>query len=641
MKNITRFLIGLLALTAVTISQAATDPVSAIQNTATGQCITLTQPMTMTKCDLSAKQNFNFPATGEITIEPNLAVSGANCLTGSFTVDGPVSMSSCNALSSNWWRSGKQIRLSGGTQCLTQMGSNLEMQSCLADNVNQQWTLASEVAADWPRTGLTSMTSTPTGFCLQVGAAIPTTPTKPRKIGGITIPSPPNPASLRSASCKQYMNEFFQFTPTGTIVVQGMCVTDGGDGAVGDQVVLMTCDGRINQQWTRNGDTILSKKNGLCIGITNNSSDPNATTQLQKCGSDPHQQLGFSRLASSWPPAASVPSTAVSGATLTNQQVTTLVDWIQDEVSISNMPFCYKTGSYDRGIGIKPDSCKSGKEMDAGLCYKPCSSGFKGAATICKTTDSLTYNPGSHCTAHAPKWLGGRCIASAMNSCRAGYRSDNIATCWINKASYDRGAGELPTSCNSNRQLQAGLCYLTPRSGFSCNVTNCQPVCAAGSKDCLGASCTKDVKNCTASITDMVVSTAEVLAFIVTEGESAAVDEAVNAVKNAKNANDLAQAIINLQSDVESFMQGAETNFAAFSTTQVEASVAAVYERGSDNYNYIAREWAARLLLINIAQLELDLDTILITTLDPTGVTSTINAFAKPPCRQHRTMPQV
>lgn len=364
MKNITRCLFGLWALTALSVSQAATDPVSAIQNTATGQCITLTQPMTMTKCDLSGKQNFNFPATGAITIASNLAVSGANCLTGSFTVDGQVNMSTCNAQTSYWWRSGKQIHLSGGTQCLTLMGSNLEMQPCLASDVNQQWTLDSEVAADWPRTGLTTMTSKPTDFCLQVGAPIPLPPIK---IGLKTFPNPIiGPASLRAASCKQYMKEFFQFTPSGTIVVNGMCVTDGGNAGVGDPVVLETCNGSIGQQWTRNGDSILSKNKGLCIGITNNSSAPNATAQLQKCGSDPHQQLGFSRLAQSWPPVAKVPSTipstSVSKPTLTALQVIPVVDWVQHEVSISTTPFCYKTKAYDRGIGIAPDSCKGGKE---------------------------------------------------------------------------------------------------------------------------------------------------------------------------------------------------------------------------------------------------------------------------------------
>lgn len=648
MKNITRFLFGLWALTALSVSQAATDPVSAIQNTATGLCITLSQPMTMTKCDLSGKQNFNFPATGAITIAPNLAVSGANCLTGSFTVDGQVNMSTCNALTSYWWRSGKQIRLSGETQCLTLMGSNLEMQPCLAGDVNQQWTLDSEVAADWPRTGLTTMTSKPTDFCFQVGAPIPFPPIK---IGSKTYPNPSiGPASLRAASCKQYMKEFFQFTPYGTIVVNGMCVTDGGNAGVGDPVVLYTCNGSIGQQWTRNGDSILSKNNGLCIGITNNSSAPNATAQLQKCGSYPHQQLGFTRLAQSWPPVAKVPSTIpstipstpASKTTLTALQVIPVVDWVQHEVSISTTPFCYKTKAYDRGIGIAPDSCKGGKELDAGLCYKPCSSGYKGAATMCNTTESLSYDPGRRCT---EKFMG-QCVWTVMNSCRDGYTSDKIATCWIKKASYDRGIGEFPTSCNSNRQLEdGGLCYLTPRSGFSCNVTNCQPVCAKGSTDCLGASCTKDAKSCKASITDMVISSASVMASIASAGATGAaitaIETSMAAVSAEQTAEDYKQAVINLQNNIDNFLLMSETNFAAISTNAVETSVAKQYGRGSANYKWIAREWAARLILARIAQLGLDLSTMIITTLDPTGVTSVINAFAKPPCKQHRTIPNV
>lgn len=263
---------------------------------------------------------------------------------------------------------------------------------------------------------------------------------------------------------------------------------------------------------------------------------------------------------------------------------------------------------------------------------------------MCNTTESLSYDPGRRCT---EKVLG-QCVWTVMKSCRAGYTSDKIATCWFDKGkvSYDRGIGEFPTSCNSNRQLEdGGLCYLTPRSGFSCNVTNCQPVCASGSTDCLGASCTKDAKSCKASIADMVISSAEVMTFIATAGSTgaakAAIETSMEAVSAAKTAYDLEQAVLNLKNDIENFMLMSETNFAAISTNAVETSVAKQYGRGSANYKWIAREWAARLMLATIAQLGLDLSTMIITTLDPTGVTSTINAFAKPPCTQHRTMPKV
>jgi hypothetical protein len=76
------------------------------------------------------------------------------------------------------------------------------------------------------------------------------------------------------------------------------------------------------------------------------------------------------------------------------------------------------------------------------------------------------------------------------------------------------------------------------------------------------------------------------------------------------------------------------------STNAVEAAVANGYGRGSANYKFIAREWAARLLLLTIIELEKSIDTILITTMDPTGIAATANAFAKPPCAIHTTMPQ-
>jgi hypothetical protein len=377
----------------------------------------------------------------------------------------------------------------------------------------------------------------------------------------------------------------------------------------------------------------------LCIGVANNSIEPGALAELQPCAPTLYQVWDMEGLADAWPPAADVPSTIVAGATLTDRQVQSVVDWIQSETSISSTPFCYKTASYDRGIGIDPN-CGGGKQKDAGLCYDSCRSGFKGVGPVCWSTQSPSYNPGQECT----KKIAGVCVMTKMKSCRDGYASDKIATCWLDKASYGRDAGTVPTECGSNRQMQAGLCYYGAIDGYSCNATACQQNCAHGSIKCGEAACAKDASTCAISIADMVISPLEVLSFIASGGVTGVAVETVKTAQNAafiaKTVSAIVQAEEALRSATGNFMDVAEKNLADMSTSKVEAAVAQGYGKDSANYRFIAREWAGRLLLLTILELEKDISTLMITTMDPTGITATANAFAKPPCTQHKTMPQ-
>ncbi len=337
--------------------------------------------------------------------------------------------------------------------------------------------------------------------------------------------------------------------------------------------------------------------------------------------------------------AYTLPTAAVAGSNLGSSSLTSVLGWIQSETAISSTPFCYKTDAYDRGIGILP-GCGSGQQADGALCYDNCRSGYKGVGPTCWTTESLTYNPGRHCTKSVPV-LG--CVASALDSCRAGYHGDGIATCYIDKASYGRGAGNSPTVCNSNRELQAGLCYVAPRSGYSCNVTNCSQRCAAGTIDCLGAACANNANSCASNISDMIISPALMLANLPTAGAVGAAVVGVKAAKNAyriaDDATKLAAATQVLYSNISNFMAMSENNLAAISSVEVERQVAARYGAGSANYKLVARSWAARQLLYYITDLMNDLSILMIVTADETQITATIQAFAKPLCAQHKAMP--
>jgi len=86
-------------------------------------------------------------------------------------------------------------------------------------------------------------------------------------------------------------------------------------------------------------------------------------------------------------------------------------------------------------------------------------------------------------------------------------------------------------------------------------------------------------------------------------------------------------------------MNLAENNLASISSTDIEAQIAAKYKKGEADYRHIAREWAARQMMFYIADLLLDLDTLIITSIDPTGITGVMDAFSKPPCKDHTPMP--
>jgi hypothetical protein len=647
MKTIFRVILAMMTLIAFPAAHAATPPpISTLQNAATGQCLTMTNPLTMTACDGLPHQEFSF-GNGAIynSNGPAYAHSArAYCLDGSLSpesneegdgVNGLVGMGLCAQLNGYWFRPGhqsKHLYMSGSFGiCLTQVGSTVDVETCNPANPNSEWIFSGAVPDDWPHAGLTNINTD--GGCLQIPGG---------QISGGSKGVP-----LAVAGCgDQYLNSFFRFAPNGTILSGGDCLSSKSD-SVGDPLTIQNCDGTARQQWHLSGVQIVSDHNNLCIGYTGNSSAPGgAPAQLQTCAPNNFQQnWSMPSVSGSWPPPAGyAASTTVPNATLTAGQVAAVVDWIHAEHIIGNTPFCYKQAAYDRGIGIAPDGCPSGQDSSNGICYDSCRAGYNGIGPVCWSTQSLTYNPGQHCVQHLPDWLGGACIWTAMNACRAGYTGDQIATCWLNSASYGRGVGTPSTFCKSNRQMQAGLCYLNPRTGYDCTLTGCTQGCAAPSEECGVSACVKDQASCAANIFDMVVGPLEVLAFVASEGEMGAITLAVNNAKNeleiAKRATEIYQAEEILRNNLQDFMDMAETHLASISSDTTEAAVAAGYVKGSANYRYIAREWAARLLMATLADLFTEIDKLMLSSMDETGVVSTINAFTHPPCFQHTTMPQ-
>lgn len=179
--------------------------------------------------------------------------------------------------------------------------------------------------------------------------------------------------------------------------------------------------------------------------------------------------------------------------------------------------FCWKQ-TYGRGVGVIPLDCGS-KQYDAGLCYDYCNQGYKGVGPVCWQT------------------------------CPEGYE-DHPASCyqniisWFFKNSYGRGVGTVPTSCQDNKQYDAGLCYPFCQNTFYGVGPVCWKQCAGyTSVDC-GAACANSGLACAEGVFNMVKSVFQmvynIFELVVTCGGSAAIKASKEATLQAafKTAKD-------------------------------------------------------------------------------------------------------
>ncbi len=362
-------------------------------------------------------------------------------------------------------------------------------------------------------------------------------------------------------------------------------------------------------------------------------------------------------------------SYVVAGTTLTAAQGDAIMKWIASERTIATTPFCYRQ-SYDRGIGIAPSNCGTGKDARGAFCYESCRAGFSDNGTptclqsscpdgytdmglTCHFNGSSSYSPvrWDNCKS---KFLGG-CVGGLVeDGCRSGYHK-SASMCYLDvpagmggtsadptKGSYTRATSGSP-GCNSDRVLQAGLCYLPPRDSYTCNVTNCNPACASGTVECGAAACAATAESCGRGITDMVVGPLQIIAFVGTAGAAGPVSSAAKAAafatKGVALGNDTANYQKILTDAIEDAMNAAENDLASITSDYVATQVAAKYPKGSANYRYIARRWVNVVMFMNAQQTNLDLALLAASMIDETGVTSTVIAYTKPPCAQHAPMP--
>jgi hypothetical protein len=188
--------------------------------------------------------------------------------------------------------------------------------------------------------------------------------------------------------------------------------------------------------------------------------------------------------------------------------------------------------SYGRGAGVVPRVCKSGQELDAGLCYETCKDGYDGVGPVCwQECPSGFRDDGAFCAKPQPYGRGagypwelgdtafdltearqrcehahgkGKCEQDGLifyPKCKSGFHNVGCCVCSPNctggmadigvsctKKSYGRGAGSVPTSCQGGMEYDAGLCYTPCRRGFDGVGPVCWGSCPSGFDD-HGATC--------------------------------------------------------------------------------------------------------------------------------------------------------
>jgi hypothetical protein len=347
---------------------------------------------------------------------------------------------------------------------------------------------------------------------------------------------------------------------------------------------------------------------------------------------------------------------------------------------------CWKK-SYTRGVGSVPTDCPAGTEKDAGLCYSTCRSGFDGVGPVCWSDCPSGYrNDGAFCAKPAPYGRGagypwkfgdalnddgmrsrceadhgkGKCEKNGAvfyPKCKAGYNAVGCCTCSpvcpsgmtdigvsCAKESYTRGVGKVP-SCGPGLEEDAGLCYDPCAKTYDEVGPVCWSTCPPEYPVACGAGCAVSQSACAAAVTDMTVNTLSAFASCASliaggPGVTAAVKTAATA--GAKAAGKTA-ATGGFRAGLSLARQGGKTYAKEFAKTFIKSyakgqldprnathTVFKVVGTGAKQGTSLA---AANQASREAGSMKADnvFDYEMLLALDPTGIGSMINSFAKYP----------
>jgi len=350
---------------------------------------------------------------------------------------------------------------------------------------------------------------------------------------------------------------------------------------------------------------------------------------------------------------------------------------------------CWKK-SFGRGVGTVPTQCSTGYDKDAGLCYKKCPSGYAGVGPVCwQSCPSGFRDDGAFCAKPEPYGRGGgypwkfgdslddsgmrsRCEgdhgagncekdgAIYYPKCKANFHKVGCCVCSpdcpsgmadmgvsCTKQTSTRGAGTVP-SCG-NLAYDAGLCYESCPRDFDGVGPICWGKCPSDFPFPCGAGCAVSEAACAAAVTEMSLETVSMVASLLSMsplGGPGLVAAAKVAAKAGAKAAGKVAARGGFKALGSALKPAAKAYSKAYAKTLVKqwarnkftdpknlfsmAFSAAKYaaETGtSENASLSAANQAVREM--GVLKEENQFDYTLFMSVDPTGISSMVYAFAK------------
>lgn len=230
-----------------------------------------------------------------------------------------------------------------------------------------------------------------------------------------------------------------------------------------------------------------------------------------------------------------------------------------------NASVCWQY-TYSRGVGTIPQNCspqqtksgllcypacKPGYTNEAGICWQDCPDGFRDDGALCRRAE---YSRGTgyalwdeeQCKKDNPEYgceksgllyypkckpgyeAVGCCICRPTDTCPAGWK-EVAGSC--QKDSYV--VEPITPTCDANKEYDAGLCYDPCKSRYSSVGPICWGQCPADRPVKCGALCATTIEDCTSSISEMVLSVAELAAKVASIAATAGAGSGATAAASA------------------------------------------------------------------------------------------------------------
>ncbi len=363
---------------------------------------------------------------------------------------------------------------------------------------------------------------------------------------------------------------------------------------------------------------------------------------------------------------------------------TSIVDFLMED------NFCWKE-TYGRGIGSIPTVCSNGMELDAGLCYKLCKSGYHGIGPVCwgncppdfRDDGAFCYKPKPYDRPQYPWIIGdqvgsdtkmwqrcedangkGNCVKEGLivyAKCKEGFNKAGCCLCSpacpegfadagvsCTKPSYGRGVGVVPNGCTNGGEYDAGLCYTKCNPGYTgigpvCWEVTCPKVNGKQWVDC-GAGCATSDNDCATAIVDMtttpLIAILNIAGLILSGGTSSGATVGAGAATGgaaAASAGATAAATFTTNAgQIVTYATQAVETIGSVSQAIIESDLIAVAQQQLNGRPIPEHQKKGLKLAADMvydADRTTSFDWKVFANLDPTGVANIAAAYANPLCK--------